>query len=116
MIEELRDKIDSIGKENYFLKKHFEEREKIYQEKIKIIENQLQFSNKSDIILLQRQNKEFEDQVNALNKRIQMMNKSHDIEKEKFNSVVAEIMNLKSKLAFDINAVETLRNELLNQQ
>ena len=44
------------------------------------------------------------------------MNKNHDVEKEKFNSVVAEIMNLKSKLANDINAVEQLRKELLNQQ
>jgi len=44
------------------------------------------------------------------------MNKNHDQEKEKFNSIVAEVMHLKNKLASDINAVDALRNELLSQQ
>lgn len=116
LIDELRDKIEAIDKENFYVKKHFEEREKIYIEKIKLLENQLQNSSKNDVILLQKQNKENEEQVNVLNKSIQQMNKSHDSEKEKFNSVVTEIMTLKSKLAEDINAVETLTNELMNEQ
>ena len=37
-------------------------------------------------------------------------------EKEKFNSVVTEIMTLKSKLAEDIQAVEILTKELANEQ
>jgi hypothetical protein len=116
MIEELRDKIDTIDKENFFLRKSFEDKEKFYLEKIKFLETQLQNSSKNDIILLQKQNKEYEDQVIVLNKRITMMNKSHDVEKEKFNSVVAEVMVLKNKLAEDINNIEQLRGDLLSQQ
>jgi len=116
LIEELRDKIETIEKENFFLKKSFEEKENFYIDKLKILENQLQNSNKNDIILLQKQNKEYEEQVASLNKKITLMNKSHDNEKEKFNNMVAEIMALKSKLADDINIVEHLRNDLISQQ
>ena len=116
LIEELRDKIETIEKENFFLKKSFEEKENFYLDKLKILENQLQNSNKNDIILLQKQNKEYEEQVASLNKKITLMNKSHDNEKEKFNNMVAEIMALKSKLADDINIVEHLRNDLMSQQ
>ena len=116
LIEELREKTEGFEKENYYLKKNFEDKEKIYSEKIKFLENQLQFSSKSDIILLQKQNREYEEHVNDLNKRIQLMNKNNEIEKEKFNSVVTEIMTLKSKLAEDIQAVEILTKELANEQ
>ena len=116
LIEELRDKIETVEKENFFLKKNFEEKENFYLEKIKILENQLQNSNKNDIILLQKQNKENEEQVASLNKKIALMNKSHDNEKEKFNNIVAEIMTLKTKLAEDINIVEQLRNDIMSQQ
>ena len=67
LIEELREKTEGFEKENYYLKKNFEDKEKIYSEKIKFLENQLQFSSKSDIILLQKQNREYEEHVNDLN-------------------------------------------------
>ena len=42
LIEELREKTEGFEKENYYLKKNFEDKEKIYSEKIKFLENQLQ--------------------------------------------------------------------------
>ncbi len=72
--------------------KNFNDQEKTYQEKIKFLETQLYTSDKSDVILLEKQNKEYQLQITNLTNKISMLTQKNTEEKEKFNSLVDDVM------------------------
>lgn len=72
--------------------KKFNEHERIYLEKIRYLESQLLTSEKADIILLEKQNKEYEIQISNLNNKIQKLIQKHSEEKHNFNAIVGDVM------------------------
>jgi len=72
--------------------KKFNEHERIYLEKIRYLESQLLTSEKADIILLEKQNKEYEIQISNLNNKIQKLIQKYSEEKHNFNAIVGDVM------------------------
>ncbi len=116
MIEELKEKLEQEEKENFNLKKHQEDKEKIYKEKIKSIENQLLTSDKYDIVILQNQNKTYENQITNLNNQIKNLSEKHEDERSRFNNLVGELLLLKDQLIHEINSLDLLKIELIKQK
>jgi len=91
-IEELNKKVNNLENEKATMIKHFNEQEKTHLEKIHFLESQLLTSDKADIILLEKQNKEYEIQISNLTNKIHTMNQKHNEEKHNFNSIVGDVM------------------------
>ena len=98
------------------MKKSQEEKEKIYKDKIKSLENQLLTTDKYDIVILQNQNKTYENQINNLNNQIKNVCEKHDIERNRFNNLVGELLLLKDQLIHEINSIDLVKIELMKQK
>lgn len=106
-------KLEYLQKDRISLTQQFSNKEFYYLEKIKSLESQLNNSDKSDITLVTKQNKDYESQIDKLNKIISNMNIKQNEEKQKFNHIVTEVMSLKEKLKEEIRSLENLKKEVL---
>ena len=115
-MEELKDKLEQEEKENFNLKKHHDDKEKMYKEKIKSMENQLLATDRYDIVILQNQNKTYENQITNLNNQIKNLSEKHETERNRFNNLVGELLLLKDQLINEINSLDLLKIELIKQK
>lgn len=111
-LNDLREKVENYEIENKNLLKTHQEKEIEFLDKIKILETQLLSSDKSDILVLQKQNRDYENMIMTLNKTIQTLTSKHLDENMKFRSMIGDLMILKDQLHSEINAMEGLRKEI----
>jgi hypothetical protein len=109
---ELREKVENYEIENKNLFRSHQEKEIDYLDKIKNLEKQLLSSDKSDILVLQKQNKDYETQIKTLNKTIQTLTGKHQDENLRFKSMIGDLMMVKDQLESEIKAMEALRKEI----
>lgn len=112
-IEELSERLEFLERERSVIAKQFEIKEATYLETIKSLEQQIDNSEKVDVILLQKQNMEFASQIANLNNLLEKMNIRHNDEKKKFNDIVAEMMQLKEKLKEEIKDLEKINKDVI---
>jgi hypothetical protein len=56
------------------------------------LERQIASTEKSDVLLLQKQNKEFDNQINQVNSNIDKINEKFSVEKNNFNNLSGEVL------------------------
>jgi chromosome segregation ATPase len=115
-LNDLKERVENFELDNKNLVKTLNEKEIDYIEKIKSLEKQLLSSDKSDIIVLQKQNKDYETQIANLNKAIQNLTGKHRDESVKFKSMIGELMMLKDQLEQELKAMESLKREISEKQ
>lgn len=115
-LNDLKEKVEAYENENKNILKQYQEKENQYLEKIKVLEKQLLISDKVDIVMIQKQNKEYEMQIANLNKTVISLESKHLEENNKFKSMIGEIMILKDQLNEELSALDSLKKEILERK
>lgn len=105
-IEELKKIHENLKKEKAVIDRTFEEREKFYQEKINLLEKQLNDPITEDLSSIQIQIKEYDNQIDIIKKSIKEINECNKIEKENFYKITIEVINSKKKLEEELIDLE----------
>lgn len=108
-IEEYKDRMENLEREKILLMKKFQEKEKVYIDKINKLESLLHASDKWDIFSLEKQNKEYEIKIINLTKQILYLQEKLNTEKKKNNSFIGELMILKQQLVEEISEIKTFK-------
>ena len=93
--------------------KHFALKESNCLERIKSLEQQSASSDKTDLALLHKLNRDYENQIGQLKNVITGMTNKHNDEKQKFNSTVADVITLKEKLLEEIKNLEKIKKDVM---
>ena len=101
--------MENINKK--LLKEH-SEKENDYIEKIKELESNLLASDKSDLIFLQKNNRESEINLNSLNKSYKILQNKFNDDCLKFKKVTEDLLTLKSELVSEITALRHIKTKL----
>lgn len=108
-IEELKDKVEMLEKDKLQISKKFQDKEKMYMERISKLESILQASDKWDIFSLEKQNKEYEVKVLNLSRQVLYLQEEVNREKQKNNSFIGELMILKQQLVDEISEIKNFK-------
>ncbi len=108
-IEDLKDKIETLEKDKVQMSKKFQDKEKMYMERISKLESILQASDKWDIFSLEKQNKEYEVKVLNLSRQVLYLQEEVNKEKQKNNSFIGELMILKQQLVDEISEIKNFK-------
>jgi len=113
---DLKNKVETYEKENKNLIKLQSDKEVQYVEKIKNLEKSLLNSDKADIVLIQKQNKEYELQITNLNNTFTILGIKQNEESAKFKSMIGELMILKDDLQEELDQLENLKKTIIDKK